>query len=109
MSFLWKLGILAGLVIVIFGGGSFATYELFLKKASRNPAKGSEAVVTPTPDPGIALLAQARELIAKGNAEDGKPLLISTVQKFPKATNADDARNTVGGMHMQDVVSPQPS
>src|SRR5260221_8379270 len=109
MSFLWKLGILAGLVIVIFGGGSFATYELFLKKASRKPAKGSEAVVTPTPDPGIALLDQARELIAKGNVEDGKRLLISIFQNFPKSTKADEARRAVGDMNIQDFFSPQPS
>src|SRR6266481_2029787 len=109
MSFVWKLGILAGLVIVVFGGGSFATYELFLKTASRKPAKGNEAVVTPTPDPGIALLDQGRDLIAKGNAEDGKRLLISIFQNFPKSTKADEARKAVGDMNIQDFFSPQPS
>ena len=109
MSFVWKLGILAGLVIVVFGGGSFATYELFLKKASRKPTKGNEAVVTPTPDPGIALLDQGRDLIAKGNAEDGKRLLISIFQNFPKSTKADEARKAVGDMNIQDFFSPQPS
>jgi LysM repeat protein len=109
MSLVWKLGILAGLVIVVFGGGSFATYELFLKKASRKPAKGNEAVVTPTPDPGIALLDQGRELIAKGNVEDGKRLLISIFQSFPKSIKADDARKAVGDMNIQDFFSPQPS
>jgi LysM repeat protein len=109
MSLVWKLGILAGLVIVVFGGGSFATYELFLKTASRKPAKGNEAVVTPTPDPGIALLDQGRELIAKGNVEDGKRLLISIFQSFPKSIKADDARKAVGDMNIQDFFSPQPS
>ena len=109
MSLVWKLGILAGLVIVVFGGGSFATYELFLKKASRKPAKGNEAVVTPTPDPGIALLDQGKELIAKGNVEDGKRLLISIFQSFPKSIKADDARKAVGDMNIQDFFSPQPS
>jgi LysM repeat protein len=109
MSFLWKLGVLSGLVLVIFGGGSFATYELFMKKAPRKPAKGNEAVVTPTPDPGIALLEQAKQLIAKGNIEDGKRLLTSIFQSFPKSVKADEARKMLGDMNIQDFFSPQPS
>lgn len=109
MSFLWKLGILSGLALVIFGGGAFATYELFLKQAPRKPTKGNEAVVTPTPDPGIALLDQAKELIAKGNIADGKRLLITIFQSFPKSTKADEARKTVGDMNIQDFFSPQAS
>jgi LysM repeat protein len=109
MSFLWKLGILTGLAIVIFGGGALATYELFIKKAARTPAKGNQAVVTPTPDPGIALLEQGKQLIAKGDIEDGKRLLISIFQSFPKSVKADEARKTVGDMNIQDFFSSQPS
>jgi LysM repeat protein len=109
MSFLWKLGILAGLVIVIFGGGAVATYELFIEKASRTPTNGNQAVVTPTPDPGIALLEQGKQLIAKGDIDDGKRLLISIFQSFPKSVKADEARKTVGDMNIQDFFSPQPS
>jgi LysM repeat protein len=109
MSLLWKLGVLAGLVLVIFGGGAFATYELFIKKATRTPTKGNQAVVTPTPDPGIALLEQGKQLIAKGDIEDGKRLLISIFQSFPKSVKADEARKTIGDMNIQDFFSPQPS
>jgi LysM repeat protein len=109
MSFLWKLGILSGLVLIIFGGGGFATYELFLKQTSRKPTKGTDAVVTPTPDPGIALLEQGKQLIAKGDIEDGKRLLMSIFQSFPKSTKADEARKTVGDMNIQNFFSAQPS
>jgi LysM repeat protein len=109
MSVLWKLGIIAGLVLVIFGGGGVATYELFLKKASRKPTSGNQAVVTPTPDPGIALLEQGKQLIAKGNIDDGKRLLVSIFQNFPKSVKADEARKTIGDMNIQDFFSPQPS
>jgi LysM repeat protein len=107
MSVLWKLGILFGLVLVVFGGGALATYELFIKKASRTPTKGSQAVVTPTPDPGIALLEQAKQLIAKGEIEDGKRLLTSIFQSFPKSGKADEARKMLGDMNIQDFFSPQ--
>jgi LysM repeat protein len=109
MSLLWKLGVLAGLVLVVFGGGGFATYELFLKKSSRAPTNGNQAVVTPTPDPGIALLEQGKQLIAKGNTDDGKRLLISIFQSFPKSVKADEARKIVGDMNIQNFFSPQPS
>ena len=109
MSLLWKLGVLLGLALVIFGGGGFATYELFLKKPSRTPTKGNQAVVTPTPDPGIALLEQGKQLIAKGNIDDGKRLLISIFQSFPKSVKADEARKIVGDMNIQNFFSPQPS
>jgi LysM repeat protein len=109
MSLLWKLGVLAGLVLVIFGGGAFATYELFIKKATRTPTTGNQAVVTPTPDPGIALLEQGKQLIAKGDIENGKRLLISIFQSFPKSVKADEARKTIGDMNIQDFFSPQPS
>jgi LysM repeat protein len=109
MSLLWKLGIVSGLVLIIFGGGTFATYELFVKKASKTASNRNEAVVGPTPDPGIALLEQGKQLIAKGDIEDGKRLLISLFQSFPKSAKADEARKTVGDMNIQDLFSSQPS
>jgi LysM repeat protein len=48
-------------------------------------------------------------LIAKGNIEDGKRLLISIFQTFPKSVKADEARKTIGDMNIQDFFSPQPS
>jgi LysM repeat protein len=109
MSLLWKLGIVSGLVLIVFGGGTFATYELFVKKASKTASNRNDAVVGPTPDPGIALLEQGKQLIAKGEIEDGKHLLISLFQSFPKSTKADEARKTVGDMNIQDLFSSQPS
>ncbi|HXM03932.1 MAG TPA: LysM peptidoglycan-binding domain-containing protein [Chthoniobacterales bacterium] len=109
MSLLWKLGIVSGLVLIVFGGGTFATYELFVKKASKSAGNRNEAVVGPTPDPGIALLEQGKQLIAKGEIEDGKRLLISLFQSFPKSAKADEARKTVGDMNIQDLFSSRPS
>src|SRR5580700_5573839 len=58
---------------------------------------------------GLALVDQAKQLIAKGNIADGKRLLITIFQSFPKSTKADEARKTVGDMNIQDFFSPQPS
>ena len=105
MSVFWKLGIVAALAAIIFGGGAFSAYELFFKKVSTTPAKDNQAVVTPTPDPGIALLEQGKQLIAKGNIEDGKRLLTSIFQSFPNSIKADEARKIIGDLNIQDFFS----
>jgi hypothetical protein len=109
MSVFWKLGIVAGLALLVFGGGAIASYELFFKKTVSTPTRGNQAVVTPTPDPSTGLLEQAKELIAKGNVDDGKRLLISIFQSFPHSLKADDARKMVGDMNIQDFFSSKPA
>jgi hypothetical protein len=96
MSLLWKIGIIGFLVLLIFGGGGFAAYELFFKKPAAKASAGNQAVVTPTPDPGPALLSQAQQLMAKGDSEHGKELLISIFQSFPASSKAAEAKKIVG-------------
>jgi LysM repeat protein len=105
MSLLWKIGIIGFLVALIFGGGGYAAYELFFKKPASNPSAGNQAVVTPTPDPGIALLAQAQQLMAKGDNEQGKQLLISIFQNFPTSVKAAEAKKIVGDFNVRQFFS----
>ncbi|MBV8969156.1 MAG: hypothetical protein JO331_08855, partial [Verrucomicrobia bacterium] len=71
MRVLWRLFFLFILVLVVFGGGAIAAYQLFFKKPVAKEDVGHPAVITPTPDPGIALLDQANQLIKKGDTEGG--------------------------------------
>jgi LysM repeat protein len=105
MSLLWKIGIISFLVVLIFGGGALATYELFFKKPGSKPSPGNQAVVTPTPDPGIALLGQAQQLIAKGNNDQGKQLLVSIFQNFPASGKAAEAKKIVGDLNIRQFFS----
>jgi LysM repeat protein len=105
MSLLWKIGIITFLVVLIFGGGALATYELLLKKPASKPSPGNQAVVTPTPDPGIALLSQAQQLIAKGDNDQGKQLLVSIIQNFPASTKTADAKKIVGDLNIRQFFS----
>ena len=79
------------------------------QKTCQHTDRGNQAVVTPTPDPSIGLLEQAKELIAKGNIEDGKRLLASIFQSFPHSLKADDARKIAGDMNIQDLFSSKPA
>jgi LysM repeat protein len=104
MSVFWKIGVIGFLVILIFGGGAFSAYELFFKKAGK-PSAGNQPVVTPTPDPGIALLSQAQQFIAKGDNDQGKQLLISIFQSFPTSTKAGEAKKMVGDLNIRQFFS----
>ncbi len=105
MSLLWKIGIIGFLVLLIFGGGGFAAYELFFKKPAAKASAGNQAVVTPTPDPGPALLSQAQQLMAKGDSEQGKELLISIFQNFPASSKAAEAKKIVGDLNVRQFFS----
>src|SRR5258708_694401 len=105
MSLLWKIGIIGFLVLLIFGGGSFAAYELFFKKPANKVSAGNQAVVTPTPDPGPSLLSEAQQLMAKGDSEQGKQLLISIFQNFPASTKAAEAKKIVGNLNIRQFFS----
>jgi LysM repeat protein len=105
MSLLWKIGIVGFLAVLIFGGGSFAAYELFFKKPINKISAGNQPVVTPTPDPGIALLSEAQELMGKGDSDQGTQLLISIFQNFPASTKAPDAKKIVGDLNIRQFFS----
>lgn len=105
MSLLWKIGIVGFLAVLIFGGGSFAAYELFFKKPVNKISAGNQPVVTPTPDPGIALLSEAQELMGKGDSDQGTQLLISIFQNFPASTKAPDAKKIVGDLNIRQFFS----
>jgi LysM repeat protein len=105
MSLLWKIGIIGFLVLLIFGGGGFTAYELFFKKPGSKASAGNQAVVTPTPDPGISLLSEAQQLLAKGDSDQAKQLLISLFQNFPASAKAAEAKKTVGDLNIRQFFS----
>ena len=108
MKYLVKLLIVAGLALVIFGGGGFLGYRLFFKKPHSRPGTKSQAVVAPTPDPGIAMLDQAKQQLAKGAKTEAQQVLSSLIQSFPKSGKADGAKKILGDMNIQDFFSAQP-
>jgi len=105
MRVLWRLFFLFILVLVVFGGGAIAAYQLFFKKPVAKEDVGHPAVITPTPDPGIALLDQANQLIKKGDTEGGKRILASIFQSFPNSGKANDARRQLGAMNLDQFFS----
>ncbi len=108
MNIFAKLLIIAGLVVIIFGGGAFAAYELLFKKPPGIGKAGAQPVVTPTPDPVPGLFAEAKNQIAGGDVNQAKTTLISLIQAFPKSPAIDDVKRALGDLNIQQFFSPEP-
>ena len=74
MNNLVKLLVVALLAIGVFGGGGFVAYRLFFKKIGLPAWNSNEPVVTPTPDPGIAMFDEANNRLPAAIRATGKKL-----------------------------------
>jgi LysM repeat protein len=108
MNNLVKLLVVALLAIGIFGGGGFLAYRLFFKKPDPGHGKANEAVVTPTPDPGIEMLDEAKRLIASGDQSEAQKTLLALIQSFPDSTKSNDARKLLGDLNVSAFFSKTP-
>lgn len=108
MNNLVKLLVVALLAIGIFGGGGYVAYRLFFKKPDFRRGDANQPVVTPTPDPGILMLDQAKHEIASGNQSDAEKILLSLIQSFPDSTRIEDAKRVLGDLNVSAFFSPAP-
>ena len=108
MNNLVKLLVVASLAIGVFGGGGFVAYRLFFKKPDPRGRNPNEPVVTPTPDPGIAMFNQAKRQIAGGDQNDAQKILLALVQSFPDSTRINEAKKLLGDLNISAFFSPEP-
>jgi LysM repeat protein len=103
-----KLLVVAALASGIFGGGGFVAYQLFFKKPGTDRRNANEPVVTPTPDPGIAMFDQAKQQIANGDRSEAQKILLALIQSFPDSTRINDARKLLGDLNISEFFSSAP-
>jgi LysM repeat protein len=108
MNNLVKLLVVASLAIGVFGGGGFVAYRLFFKKPDPRGRNPNEPVVTPTPDPCIAMFNQAKREIASGDQNDAQKILLALVQSFPDSTRINEAKKLLGDLNISAFFSPEP-
>ena len=108
MNNLVKILVVTSLAIGVFGGGGFVAYRLFFKKADHDGRNPSEPVVTPTPDPGIAMFNQAKRAIDSGDQNEAQKILLALVQSFPDSTRINEARKLLGDLNISAFFSPEP-
>jgi LysM repeat protein len=108
MNNLVKLLVVASLAVGVFGGGGFVAYRLFFKRPDPRGRNLNEPVVTPTPDPGIAMYNQAKRQIAGGDQNDAQKILLALIQSFPDSTRINEAKKLLGDLNISAFFSPEP-
>jgi LysM repeat protein len=96
-----KVLIIAGLSIGIFGGGGYLAYRLFFKKAEKFMLGVYRPVVTPTPDPGVAMFEKANQRIERGEKESAEKILLAVVQNLPNSEKNNDAKRLLSSLNIQ--------
>ena len=109
MNNLVKLLVVAGLALGIFGGGGYLAYRLFFNRMGGRWGKADQPVVTPTPDPGIMMLDQAKQQLEAGKRVDAAKILLALIHSFPDSIKGNDARQLLGDLNIRAFFSPEPS
>jgi len=98
------------LAVIVFGGAAFFSYQLFVKPERKIIAeKSGEIPISPVPDisgPEFEALAKLRQENRLTEARDG---LVLFLQKYPSGLHIEEARDLLGDVNTEILLSPFPS
>lgn len=98
------------LAVLVFGGAAFFSYDLFIKPEQQMRAEQSgDASTTPLPDVGLAEFQAAARLRQEGKLVEARDALANFLQKYPGSSHAEEARDLLGDINMQILLSDMPS
>jgi hypothetical protein len=106
MKTLVKILVLLVLTLLVFGGGALVALRLLFKQSA--PSQGVQPVATPTPDPGLPLLDQGKQHLAKGDKEEGRRALETLVRSYPASAASEEAKQLLGELNIQAFFSAEP-
>ncbi len=98
------------LAVIIFGGAAFFSYDLFVKpeRAMRAEQSG-ETARTPPPDVSLPEFQAAARLRQDGKLGECRDALVLLLQKYPGGQHSDQAKDLLGEVNMQILMSDYPS
>jgi len=98
------------LALIIFGGAALFLYNTFVKEeiAVKKEQRGE---VTPPPAPDISLpeFQAAVQLRQEGKQAEARDALIVFIQKYPSGKHLDEARDLLGEVNVEILLSRYPS
>ena len=98
------------LALIIFGGAAWFGYNTFVKEeiAVKKEQRGE---VTPPPAPDISLpeFQAALQLRQEGKLTEVRDALVAFVQKYPSGKHLDEARDVLGEVNVDILLSRHPS
>jgi hypothetical protein len=98
------------LAVIIFGGAALFSYFIFFKPeiAVRQEQRG-EVPPEPTPDYGGPEFQAAAKLRQEGKLTETRNALMAFLQKFPSGTRAEEAKDLLGEVNVDILLSRYPS
>src|SRR6187399_2329982 len=104
----WLFALL--LALIVFGGGAFFSYQLFVKPevAVRTESKSEEPVQT-IPDYTLPELQAAVKLQQEKKLNEARTALNAFLQKYPNGVHSEEAKDALGEVNMDILLTSYPS
>jgi len=104
----WLFALL--LAVLIFGGAAWFGYNLFFKQeiAVQKEQRG-EIQVTPRPDISLPEFQAAAKLRQEGKLPEARAALIAFIQKYPSGSHVEEAKDLLGDVNIEILLSRTPS
>src|SRR5438876_12254956 len=98
------------LAIIIFGGAAWFGYNLFFKQeiAVQKEQRG-EVRAEPTPDISLPEFQAAAKLRQDGKLPEARDALTAFIQKYPSGLHAEEAKDLLGEVNIDVLLSRTPS
>jgi LysM repeat protein len=98
------------LALVIFGGAAWFGYNSFVKEEiAVKKEQSGEVTPPPAPDIGLPEFQAAAQLQQDGKLTDAREALIAFIQKYPSGKHLDEARDLLGEVNIDILLSRHPS
>lgn len=104
----WLFALL--LAVLIFGGAAWFGYNLFFKQeiAVQKEQRG-EIAVAPRPDISLPEFQAAAKLRQEGKLPEARAALTAFIQKYPTGSHVEEAKDLLGDVNIQVLLSRTPS
>jgi LysM repeat protein len=98
------------LALIIFGGAAWFGYNSFVKEdiAVKKEQRG-EVTLAPAPDISLPEFQAAAQLRQEGKLTEARDALIAFIQKYPSGKHLEEARDLLGEVNVDILLSRHPS
>src|SRR5207245_1978311 len=102
--------ILLLLALIIFGGAAWFGYNAFIKEEMEvKKEQRGEVAPAPTPDISLPEFQAAAQLRQEGKLAEARDALIAFIQKYPAGLHAEEAKDLLGEVNVDILLSRYPS
>ena len=104
----WLFALL--LALIIFGGAALVSWKLIFKPQIQvQKEQRGEVPLPPVRDVALPEFQAAAKLRQEGKLTDARAALSTFLQKYPDGLHTDEAKDLLGEVNMQILMSPEPA